>query len=145
MQNEIVQSGLAIEDSRDIDQRSHAAVETHVYESAIIESVQPQRDLPPREYTRVRQPLPPLPSQFQSEPKKAGGFSMFGITIGGSTPKKPLVQRATPSSMRLSPEPSQPGETRSIQGRQSAKVRSEDSVPVDDQLDIPAFLRRQVN
>lgn len=148
MQSEIVQSGLAIEEPRDIDQRSRAAVETHVYESAIIESVQPQRDLPPREYTRVRQALPPLPPQFQSEPKKAGGFSMFGITIGGTAPKKPLVQRAAPSAMRLSPEPSQGGEMRSMQTRaqQSAKVRTEEStVPVDDQLDIPAFLRRQVN
>ena len=47
MQHEIVQSGLAIEEARDIDQRSRAAVETHVYESAIIESVPAeQRDLP---------------------------------------------------------------------------------------------------
>jgi hypothetical protein len=84
MHHEILQSGLAIGETRDIDQRSHAAVETHVYESAIIESVQPQRDIPAREYTRSRQPLPPLPPQFQAEPKKAGGFSMFGITIGGT-------------------------------------------------------------
>ncbi|MEQ1867872.1 MAG: cell division protein FtsZ, partial [Micropepsaceae bacterium] len=97
MHSEILQSGLAIEETRDIDQRSHAAVESHIYESAIIESVQPQRDIPAREYTRVRQPLPPLPPQFQTEPKKAGGFSMFGITIGGTAPKKPLVQRANPA------------------------------------------------
>ncbi len=143
MQNEIVQSGLA--DTRDIDQRSHAAVETHVYESAIIESVQPQRDIPAREYTRSRQPLPPLPPQFQSEPKKTGGFSMFGITIGGTAPK-PLVQRTAPSAMRLSPEAQQSGETRSMQPRTQPKVRTEDyNAPVDDQLDIPAFLRRQVN
>ncbi len=148
MQHEIVQSGLAIEEARDIDHRSRAAVETHVYESAIIESVPEQRDLPVREYTRVRQPLPPLPSQFQSEPKKTGGFSMFGITIGGSAQKKPLVQRANPAAMRLSHEPAQPGETRSLQTRaqQTARVRNEGhSAPVDDQLDIPAFLRRQVN
>ena len=148
MHNEIVQAGLAIEEARDIDQRSHAAVETHLYESAIIESVQPQRDLPSREYTRVRQSLPPLPPQFQGEPKKTGGFSMFGITIGGTAPKKPLVQRSNPASMRLSHEPAQPGETRSIQARaqQAAMVRTEEqSAPVDDQLDIPAFLRRQVN
>ncbi len=146
MQNEIVQAGLAIEDAHDIDQRSHAAVETHIYESAIIESVQPQRDLPTREYTRVRQPLPPLPSQFQAEPKKSGGFSMFGITIGGTATKKPLVQRTNPAAMRLSPE--QPGETRApVQARAhpGTKIRSEEHTPVDDQLDIPAFLRRQVN
>jgi cell division protein FtsZ len=145
MQNEIVQAGLAIEDAHDIDQRSHAAVETHFYESAIIESVQPQRDLPTREYTRVRQPLPPLPPQFQSEPKKTGGFSMFGITIGGTAPKKPLVQRANPAAMRLSPE--QAGETRPLQTRAhpGTKIRSDEHTPVDDQLDIPAFLRRQVN
>jgi cell division protein FtsZ len=145
MHNEILQSGLAIGETHDIDQRSHAAVETHVYESAIIESVQPQRDIPAREYSRARQPLPPLPPQFQTEPKKTGGFSMFGITIGGSAPKKPLVQRAAPSAMRLSPE-AQQSETRSMQTRQTAKTRNEEyNAPVDDQLDIPAFLRRQVN
>jgi cell division protein FtsZ len=145
MQNEILQSGLA--ETRDIDQRSLAAVETHVYESAIIESVQPQRDIPAREYTRARQPLPPLPPQFQTEPKKTGGFSMFGITIGASAPKKPLVQRTAPSTMRLSPEAQQSGETRSMQPRtQTPKVRNDEyNAPVDDQLDIPAFLRRQVN
>jgi cell division protein FtsZ len=59
-----------------------------------------------------------------------------------------LVQRANPASMRLAHEPAQPGETRSLQTRaqQAARIRSdEQSAPVDDQLDIPAFLRRQVN
>ena len=149
MQNEIVQSGLAIGEARTaVEPRGHAAVETHIYESAIVNSVGPEpRDIPVREATRVRQPLPPLPPQFQqSEPKKAGGFSMFGITIGGTAPKKPLVQR--PSAMRLSPEHVQQAETRSMQPRpaQAPKVRGEDyNAPVDDQLDIPAFLRRQVN
>jgi cell division protein FtsZ len=140
MQHEIVQAGLATNDARDIDPRSHAAVETHVFDTAIIESVKETRDIPAREYTRARQPLPPLPPQFQSEPKKSGGFSMFGITIGGSQPKKPIVQR--PSAMRLSPE--HQGEMRQM--RAPAKVRSDEAAaPVDDQLDIPAFLRRQVN
>jgi cell division protein FtsZ len=148
MHNDIVQSGLAIEETHDIDQRNFGAVETHVYETAIIESVQPPRDVPAREYTRARQPLPPLPPQFQSEPKKSGGFSMFGITIGGTAAKKPLVQRSNPAAMRVSPEPAQSGETRSIQTRtqQAARVRSDEPIAtVDDQLDIPAFLRRQVN
>lgn len=141
MRNEIVQSGLATGETRDIDQRSQAAVETHVFDSAIIESVQNEaRDLPAaRTYTR--QPLPPLPPQFQSEPKKSGGFSMFGITIGGTAPKKPIVQR--PASLRLSPEHVQQSETRAMQTR-TPKVRTEEA-PIDDQLDIPAFLRRQVN
>jgi cell division protein FtsZ len=48
--------------------------------------------------------------------------------------------------MRLSPEAQQSGETRSMQPRTQPKVRTEDyNAPVDDQLDIPAFLRRQVN
>jgi cell division protein FtsZ len=72
---------------------------------------------------------------------------MFGITIGASAPKKPLVQRTAPSTMRLSPEAQQSGETRSMQPRsQTPKVRNEEyNAPVDEQLDIPAFLRRQVN
>jgi cell division protein FtsZ len=71
---------------------------------------------------------------------------MFGITIGGTAPKKPVIQR--PSTMRLSPEHAQQTETRSMQPRtsQTPKVRGEEyNAPVDDQLDIPAFLRRQVN
>ena len=150
MQAEIVQSGLAVGEMRDTDQRSHAAVESHLYEPEIMDSVTKEsRDLPVREPHRARQPLPPLPSVLQPEAKKSGGFSMFGITIGGTQPKKPLVQRGpSPSSMRLSPEPSQAGETRSLpsRGTSAPKVRSEDyNTPTDDQLDIPAFLRRQVN
>ncbi|MBP6013018.1 MAG: cell division protein FtsZ [Alphaproteobacteria bacterium] len=150
MQAEIVQSGLAIGESREIDQRSHAAVESHLYEPEIIDSVlKESRDLPVREPHRVRQPLPPLPTVLQQEAKKSGGFSMFGITIGASAPKKPLVQRSqSPSSMRLSPESTTPGETRALPSRGAAapKVRNEDyNATADDQLDIPAFLRRQVN
>jgi hypothetical protein len=71
---------------------------------------------------------------------------MFGIKIGVSAPKKPLVQRTAPSAMRLAPETPQGGETRSMQQRSAAKVRSEEyAAPVDEELDIPAFLRRQVN
>ena len=150
MQAEIVQSGLAVSETRDADQRSHAAVESHLYEPDIMNSaIGESRDIPVREPHRARQPLPPLPSVLQQEAKKSGGFSMFGITIGGSQPKKPLVQRAqSPSAMRLSPDQPQLGETRSLPSRGTAapRVRSEEtSAPADDQLDIPAFLRRQVN
>jgi cell division protein FtsZ len=144
MRDEILQSGLAI---GDIGQNSHGAVQSHVFESAIVESVGPEpRDIPVREAHRVRQPLPPLPPQFQSEPKKAGGFSMFGITIGGApAPKKPVVQR--PTSMRLTPEHLQSEGRTGAQSRipQQPKVRTEEQAPADDQLEIPAFLRRQVN
>jgi cell division protein FtsZ len=159
MQNEIVQSGLALDEedvvSHDIDQtRRTPSVESHVYNremiQAAINSVASERP-PAREAQRTRSSLPPLPPQLQQEPKRSG-FSMFGITIGASQPKKPLVQRSTPSAMRLTPErispipPEVPSQLPTQQRTAQPKARTEDVFnPVDDELEIPAFLRRQVN
>jgi cell division protein FtsZ len=146
MQSEILQSGLADDDDLSDDDFAEAegGIESHVYDREMIESAIAQ----PREPYR-RQPLPPQLQQHQPEPKRTG-FSMFGITIGPSAPRKPLVQRA-PSSMRMNPETptaqsSEPPRSLPVQPRASQSKASEDVFnPVDDELEIPAFLRRQVN
>jgi cell division protein FtsZ len=93
-----------------------------------------------------------LPPQLQPHEPKRSGFSMFGITIGASQPKKPLVQRQpAPSSMRLSPDrgapvpPEAPSQLPAQQRAPQPKTRAEDAFGADDELEIPAFLRRQVN
>jgi hypothetical protein len=160
MQNEIVHSGLARSDdediiTRDIDHgRGFPLVESHVFERDIIHAAGPDpRERIVREPQRSRSSLPPLPPQLQpQQPEKKAGFSMFGITIGASQPKKPLVQRpsAPPSSMRLNPETPSPfgaEPPRQINPQRPAAKAKTDEVfnPVDDELEIPAFLRRQVN
>ncbi len=150
MQSEILQSGLASDDEFSDDEFAEAAeagIESHVYNREIIETAISQAREPYR-----RQPLPPQLQQNQPEPKRSG-FSMFGITIGPSAPKKPLVQRsAAPSSMRMSPEPqapqsSEPPRSLPVSPRASVTQTKPEDVfnPVDDELEIPAFLRRQVN
>jgi len=146
MQSEIVESGLASDDDFSDDEfdDSDAGVETHVFDHDIIESAAP----PPR----ARQPLPPQLQPLPQEPKRTG-FSMFGITIGQSAPKKPLVQRThSPSGTRMSPETptpqsSEPPRSLPVTPRAPQVKASEDIFnPVDDdELEIPAFLRRQVN
>ncbi|MBL9099079.1 MAG: cell division protein FtsZ [Alphaproteobacteria bacterium] len=150
MQSEIVQSGLASEDedeilTHDIDQsRALPSVESHVFDRTIIQSAGPE----PR--SREPQRSRALPPQLQPQQmEKRTGFSMFGITIGVAQPKKSPLHRpsASPSSMRLTPEPSSPfaAETpRQISPQKPAKT-SEGLNAVDDELEIPAFLRRQVN
>ncbi|MDZ4869290.1 MAG: cell division protein FtsZ [Alphaproteobacteria bacterium] len=155
MQSEIVQSGLASDEiefvTRDIDQRSGPLVESHIFDRDIIGAAGPDpRDRSAREPSRTRSSLPPLPPQLQPQPeKKASGFSMFGITIG-ATPKKPLVQRPSapaPSSMRLTPETQSPFGAEPPRQLKTPPKKTADEVfsAVDDELEIPAFLRRQVN
>jgi cell division protein FtsZ len=150
MQSEIVQSGLASEDedeilTHDIDQgRVLPSVESHVFDRTIIQSAGPDPRLREPQRSRV------LPPQLQPQQmEKKTGFSMFGITIGVAQPKKPSSQRSnvSPSSMRLTPEPTSPfaAETpRQISPQKPAKT-SEGLNAADDELEIPAFLRRQVN
>jgi len=159
MQSEIVQSGLASDEleeiiTRDIDQGRSPLVESHVFDRDLIETAGPDpRERSAREPSRSRTALPPLPPQLQPQSeKKAGGFSMFGITIG-ATPKKPVVQRpsAPPSSMRLSPEPqspfgAEPPRQLNTPPRPAVKKTADEVFnAADDELEIPAFLRRQVN
>ena len=160
MHSEIVQSGLASDEleqiiTRDIDQGRSPLVESHLFDRDLIETAGPDpRERSAREPQR-RSSLPPLPPQLQpqTEKKTGGGFSMFGITLG-ATPKKPLVQRpsgSAPSSMRLSPETQSPfgaEPPRQLNTTpRTAPKKSADEVfnAADDELEIPAFLRRQVN
>jgi cell division protein FtsZ len=169
MRSEILQSGLAaspdgalpaaeFDDFGSPGRRGFGGVESHVFDASMIDAIGPgPEDIQlPREISRQRtsqHAMAPMPEQ-----KKSGSFSILGISIGPS-PKKPLVQRssnASPSTMRLPPESSLPPgsqepRTLPVQSRAVAqpKARSvEDSHPsvaTDDQLEIPAFLRRQAN
>jgi cell division protein FtsZ len=158
MQSEIVQAGLAIGDDQDVvmfdineTTRATSRVESHVFDRDIIDSVHAEpRAQQPRS---ARSSLPPLPPQLQQkQPEKKGGFTMFGITIGVSQSKKSSVQRPNtqaPSAMRLNPEREasyaiEPPRQINPQQRGVAKP-TEGTNPVDDELEIPAFLRRQVN
>ena len=165
MQSEIVQSGLASDDmddeivTHDIGygtsgrERAVPLVESHVFDrdiinAASVETRQSRQASPPR----TRSSLPPLPPQLQQhQVEKKTGFSMFGITIGASQPKKPLVQRPSapvPSTMRLNPETGSPfgnEPPRQLNPQRTAPKTTEGINPVDDELEIPAFLRRQVN
>lgn len=165
MQSDIVRAGLAGEMNSPAtqatvclpSQRGYSDVETHMFDSEMIESLgSAMRDLPVAESVRPRKSMQPLPLQFQPEQRKSGGFSVFGISIGGSSSvKRSGAQRqaqALPSSTRLSSGPGGSIEVpRSLpQGHKAAimaKEKSDDmfNVVSDDQLEIPAFLRRQVN
>jgi hypothetical protein len=170
MQSEILQSGLAAEQdaalaselgrvSPSASRRSYGGVESHVYESSVVEAVGPEPQSstqPSREISRSRssQPTPPA-----IEAKRPGSFSILGISIGPAAPKKPLVQRSpsmSPSSMRLPSDSSLPPSgqeprTLPVQSRASAQPKAKPTddgygaAVSDDQLEIPAFLRRQVN
>jgi cell division protein FtsZ len=98
--------------------------------------------------------MPPLQPSVQTEPKKSGGFSVFGITIGGSASVKrpgPSAKASTsPSAARMGGVGSAAANSQAINLMREAglsKERSEELLKSmsDDQLDIPAFLRRQVN
>ena len=94
-----------------------------------------------------------MPPQLQQQThEKKSGFTIFGITIGAAQPKKPLVQRPSgpaPSAMRLNPEARSPyaGEPPRQLGPQQRATAQTSEAPnaIDDELEIPAFLRRQVN
>ncbi len=172
MQSEIIQLGLAAEREAALlaeiertsaqaaqiqaSRRGYGGVESHVFESEILDAIGPG----PRETPIMREPARTRVSQpiAQPEQKKSGSFSILGISLGAPAPKKPLVQRsssAAPSSLRLPSESGLPqsGEaprTLPVQSRATAQPKAKPvddgfNAAADDQLEIPAFLRRQVN
>jgi cell division protein FtsZ len=174
MRSEIVQSGLAA--SHDLSaltagfdqleaavsasmRRGQGIVESHVFDPSMIDAIGPgpQEIQLPHETSRSRASQKETPSMPES--KKSSSFSILGISLGSSSPKKPLVQRSpsmAPSTMRLPSESHVPSGTQEprtlpVQSRVSSQPRSksaEDSqatIASDDQLEIPAFLRRQSN
>ena len=163
MQSEILRAGLAGGPSSSQSetmvcppgQRGYSNVEDLMFDSSMVENVGSAiRDMSISEAPRQRMHMQPLPPQFQPEPKKSGGFSVFGITIGGSsTSKRASISRpAVPSAARLGPAHTNSGELsrslpQSSKAPMSPKDKSEDvfNSVGDDQLEIPAFLRRQVN
>ena len=134
--------------------RGHA--ESRDFDSGMIDSLGPD----PREAARLRiaaQIRPGARQEAERRAKKKGGFSILGINIGGGGESpKPTTQRApsTVGNLRLpleSPLLSEPGEPRFLPNASRVKPRDEGAedlrpnLPSDDQLEIPAFLRRQAN
>ena len=139
-------------------QRGYSDFDTSGFDPDLVESIGAaiRNSRGSSEPVRPRLDVPPLAPQYQPEPRKSSGFSVFGITIGGSSSaKKPApVSRpssGTPSAARLgasgsgspetgrSPSPLREGSLSKEKTEELLKAMS------DDQLDIPAFLRRQVN
>ncbi|MEQ1756261.1 MAG: cell division protein FtsZ [Micropepsaceae bacterium] len=163
MQSEIVRSGIAGGISGPSAepmicapvQRGYSAIDAREFDPLLVESVGAAiRDVKAGEHSRSRLPMQPLPPQFQQEPKKSGGFSVFGISIGGSSsPKRSATSKPAghaPSSARFAGAALNPGEGRTSavsRDNSPGKEKSEELLKsvTDDQLEIPAFLRRQVN
>ena len=163
MQSEIVRAGLAGDAGLSTQehsvcappQRGYGGVESHIFDPEMIESVGAAlrggqfSDVAPQRSQR-----PPLPPQFQQETKKSGGFSVFGISIGGTSSAKrnPISKPgSTPSGMRLAPQGYASESSRSLPVASKSSNLGQDksdepfNAVSDDQLEIPAFLRRQVN
>jgi cell division protein FtsZ len=162
MQSEIINSGLVDAISASSEnmvcspvQRGYSEIDTDDLDPALVESVGAAiRGMKPSELPRSRPQMPPLQTSVQPEPKKSGGFSVFGINIGGSVSAKrtgPSVKApASPSAARMGGVGSAAANSQAINLMREAglsKERSEELLKSmsDDQLDIPAFLRRQVN
>jgi cell division protein FtsZ len=134
-----------------------AGAESHDFDSNMIGALGPD----PRETARLRiaaQIRPGTRNEAERKPKKKSGFSILGINIGGGggqSSRQPIARPAsTASNMRLpleSPLSGEPGEPRILQSASRPKGRGDSveeqraNLSSDDQLEIPAFLRRQAN
>jgi len=166
MQEGIVRSGIATGVSAPSAepmvcppvQRGYSDYDTNAFDPELVASLGAAiRNVRASEPGRPRMDVPPLSPTYQPEPKKSSGFSMFGITIGGSSPSKrptpptrssapaPSASRlgasgsGSPENGRVVPSPLREGSLSKEKSEELLKSMS------DDQLDIPAFLRRQVN
>ena len=163
MQTEILRSGLASGAGLPSQepmvcspvQRGYSEIDAKQFDPSLMESVGAAiRDMQASEAPKARLPMQPLPSQQQAEPRKSGGFSVFGITIGGtSAAKRPTPSKSTslsPGSTRMGPVGSATANAHALnllRDSGMSRERSEELLKsvTDDQLEIPAFLRRQVN
>ena len=166
MQDGIVRSGIATGTSAPSAepmvcppvQRGYSDYDTNAFDPELVASLGAAiRNVRTSEPVRARMDVPPQPAPYQAEPRKSSGFSVFGITIGGSSgSKRPSSaarpSAASPSAARLNASgtgSSENGRIVSPPLRESSlsKEKSEELLKSlsDDQLDIPAFLRRQVN
>ena len=134
--------------------RGHA--ESHDFDSGMIDALGPD----PREAARQRiaaQVRSPVRQEGERKAKKKGGFNILGINIGGTseTPRVPAPRAPSiASNLRLpleSPLLGEPTEPRILPSASRVKARGDSAEELrptlssDDQLEIPAFLRRQAN
>ena len=132
-------------------------VESHDFDPRMIDALGPD----PREAARQRiaaHMRPALRSEPELQPaprkpKKRGGFNILGINIGGTSEPAPERQTRAPSAasnLRLPIESPimDSVEPRVLPATTRAKVAAEEvrtTLTSEDQLEIPAFLRRQAN
>ena len=132
--------------------RGHA--ESHDFDPRMIDALGPD----PREAARLRiaaQIRPGIREAAERKPKKKGfNFLGININIGGSDEPTRISQQrvsSAASNLRLpleSPLATEPGEPRVVPAATRTKVAAEEvrtTLTSDDQLEIPAFLRRQAN
>jgi cell division protein FtsZ len=166
MQDGIVRSGIAASGAAPSAepmvcppvQRGYSDYDTNAFDPELVASLGAAiRNVRSSEPARTRMEAPLVTPSHQAEPRKSSGFSVFGITIGGSSAsKRPVSVARTPSSSPSTARLGASGSGSSENGRITAsplregslsKEKSEELLKSmsDDQLDIPAFLRRQVN
>jgi cell division protein FtsZ len=166
MQDGIVRSGIATGTSAPSAepmvcppvQRGYSDYDTNAFDPELVASLGAAiRNVRTSEPVRARMDVPPQPAPYQAEPRKSSGFSVFGITIGGSSgSKRPSSaarpSAASPSAARLNASGTGSAEngrvvSSPLRDSSLSKEKSEELLKSisDDQLDIPAFLRRQVN
>ena len=139
-------------------QRGYSDYDTNAFDPELVASLGAAiRNVRTSEPVRARMDVPPQPAPYQAEPRKSSGFSVFGITIGGSSgAKRPSSaarpSAASPSAARLNASGTGSAEngrvvSSPLRDSSLSKEKSEELLKSisDDQLDIPAFLRRQVN
>ena len=133
--------------------RGHA--ESHDFDPRMIDALGPD----PREAARhriashMRPTFRPEPEQQTRKPKKRGGFNILGINIGGtsdSSSERPARTSSSASNLRLPVESpiGESDESRVVPAQTRPKVAAEEvrtTLTSEDQLEIPAFLRRQAN
>ena len=146
MRDEIARSGLAqAGDTPQMQvgvcqpvQRGYAEVETDAFDPALAASI----EVAMGSARQVQRSVP-------AEPRKSSGFSVFGITIGGSSRKAAAGLREAAGSVLSQRNPSQAriGVAGATEGKRAGAMFARDSDAIsglsDEQLDIPAFLRRQ--
>jgi cell division protein FtsZ len=162
MQSDIIRSGIAHGlVTPPVDpavcppvQRGYAEIAPGTFDPALVASIgaviaEQQTAEIERRATQAPVAQPAVPA----ETRKSSGFSVFGITIGGtSTSRKTTTAPASPArTPAASTSTRGPSQARIVSAplRDGSITRDRQSETLaglsDDQLDIPAFLRRQSN
>lgn len=162
MQGDIVRSGIAqglVTPPADPAvcppvQRGYAEIEAGAFDPVLARSIGAIIGDPRATDIERRAPqAAPIQPPVQVENRKTSGFSVFGITIGGTSNarKAPAVPQPAPRTAAQGPATRGPSQARIVSTpvRDGSIARDRQAETLaglsDEQLDIPAFLRRQTN